>query len=346
MLIIMAPGPTEEQCRRVEDAVRAMGYRPVRVPGADRTAICVTGNRGPVDDSFISRLPGVARCHRITKPFKLVSRDSHPADTVIRIGGVEIGGGEPVLVAGPGTVETEPRTLAIARAVKAAGARIFRARLWSERVGPYAFSGVGDEGLHTLCQVREQTGLPVVSEIVDPRSAERVAEQVDAVHIASRHMENEALLEAAAGLKKPVIVERGPAASVEEWLMAAEWLFARDKRDVILSERGIRTGGQRRAVLDLHAVPVVRQMSHLPVLVDPSRAVGDRGRIRPLARAALAAGASGVLLEVHTHPDTSYTNPLQTADVPTLAGVFRDLVFMSGLERLAEPGLVAATTSR
>ena len=338
MLIIMAPGPTEEQCRRVEDAVRAMGYRPVRVPGADRTAICVTGNRGAVDDSFLSRLPGVARCHRITKPYKLVGRVSHPADTVIRIGGVAIGGGHPVLIAGPGTVETEARTLAIARAVRNAGARIFRARLWSERIGPYAFAGVGDEGLHTLREVREQTGLPVISEIVDPRSAKRVAEEVDAVQIASRHMENEALLEAAADLSVPVILERGPAATVEEWLMAAEWLFAREKRDVILCERGIRTGGQRRTLLDLHAVPVVRQMSHLPVLVDPSRAVAERGRVRPLARAALGAGAAGLLLEVHTRPDTSYTNPLQTADVPTLAGICRDLDLMCGLEPLDGSG--------
>ncbi len=335
MLIIMRPDFSEAQCLRVEDAVRAMGYQPVRVPGAGRTAVCVTGNRGPVDDSYISRLPGVAHCHRITKPFKLVSRDSHPTDTVIRIGDVVIGEGDPVLVAGPGSIETEARTLAVARAVRRAGAGIFRARLWSERIGPYEFAGVGDEGLHTLREVREELGIAVIAEVVDPRSAERVAEIVDAVQIPARHMENEPLFEAAAGLARPVILDRGPAATVEEWLMAAERLLARGQREVILCERGIRAMGHRRTLLDLHAVPVVRQISHLPVLVDPSRAVAERGRVRPLARAALAVGASGLLLEVHTTPDTAYTDPKQTVDVPTFTGIVEDLAVMRGLTPLS-----------
>lgn len=334
MLVIMGAAPTEEQCRRVETAIRDMGFAPLRVPGADRTAICVTGNRGPVDPSFLVRLPGVARCIPVTKPFKLVSREVHPADSVVEVAGVMVGGPDAVVIAGPCSVETEARTVEIARAVRAAGADLFRARLWSERVGPYHFGGVGDEGLHTLDRVREETGLPVVSEIVDPRSAERVAEHVDLVQIAGRHMENEALLEIAASLPKPVILERGPSATVEEWLMAAESLLARQKRDVILCERGIRTGGQRRTLLDLHAVPVVRRTSHLPVLVDPSHAVAERGRVRPLARAALAAGASGLAIAVHTHPDTAYTDPRQTVDIPTLEGIFRDLRTIRDLERL------------
>lgn len=334
MLVIMAPGPTEEQCARVEAAIRAMGFTPLRVPGAGRTAICVTGNRGPVDDSFLIRLPGVVRCLRVTKPFKLVSREVHPTDSVVQVGGVAVGGPDPVLIAGPGSVETEARTLEIARAVRAAGASLFRARLWSERVGPYHFAGVGDEGLHTLDRVREETGLPVVSEVVDPRSADRVAEHVDLVQIAARHMENEALLEVASGLPRPLVLERGPSATVEEWLMAAESLLARHKRDVILCERGIRTGEQRRALLDLHVVPVVRRISHLPVLVDPSRAVAERDRVRPLARAALAAGASGLLIEVHTHPDTAYTDPRQTVDIPTFEGIVRDRHALGKLERL------------
>lgn len=334
MLVIMGTTPTEEQCQRVETAIRDMGFTPLRVPGADRTAICVTGNRGPVDPSFLVRLPGVARCIPVTKPFKLVSREVHPAETLVEIGGVVVGGPDPAIIAGPCSVETEARTVAIARAVANAGAHAFRARLWSEQVGPYHFGGVGDEGLHTLDRVREETGLPVITEIVDPRSAERVADHVDGVQIAGRHMENEPLLEMAARLEKPVILERGPSATVEEWLMAAESLLAREKRNVILCERGIRTGGQRRTLLDLHAVPVVRRTSHLPVLVDPSHAVAERDRVRPLARAALSAGASGIMIAVHTHPDTAYTAPLQTVDVPTFEGIQRDLVKIREFEAL------------
>ena len=332
MLVIMGTAPTEEQCRRVETAIRDMGFTPLRVPGADRTAICVTGNRGPVDPSFLIRLPGVARCIPVTKPFKLVSREVHPADTVVDIGDVCVGGPAPAMIAGPCSVETEARTVEIARAVRKAGAHAFRARLWSERVGPYHFGGVGDEGLHTLDRVREETGLPLITEVIDPRSAEQVAEHVDCVEIAGRHMENEPLLEVVARLEKPVILERGPSASVEEWLMAAEALLARKKTNVILCERGIRSGGQSRTLLDLHAVPVVRRTSHLPVLVDPSHAVVERDRVRPLARAALSAGASGIAIAAHTRPDTAYTDPRQTVDIPTLEGIRRDLARIGELE--------------
>lgn len=334
MLVIMSPDSGEPEYARVEEAIRGMGYTPLRVPGADRTAICVTGNRGPVEDSYLVRLPGVARCIPVTKPFKLVSREVHPEDTVVEIGAVTVGGPHPVVAAGPGSVETEARTLAIARAVRDAGAHLFRARLWSEQIGPYRFAGLGDEGLHTLERVREETGLPVVTEIVDPRSAERVADHVDAVEVAARHMENEPLLEVAASLSKPVIVDRGPSATVEEWLLAAESLLAREKRDVVLCERGVRTAGQARTLLDLHVVPVVRRMSHLPVFVNLSRAVAERDRVRPLARAAAGAGASGLLIEVHTHPDTAYTDPRQTVDVATFSGILGDLAVLRELDPL------------
>ncbi len=334
MLVIMQPGPTEDQCRRVESAIRDMGYAPLRVPGAGRTAICVTGNRGPVDDSYIVRLPGVAQCIRVTKPWKLVSREVHPESTEVHIGDVRVGGPEPVVIAGPGSVETEARTLAIARRVRAAGVRIFRARLWSERIGPYQFGGIGDEGLHTLERVRAETGLPIVSDVVDPRSAADVAERVDAVQVPASHMGNEPLLEVVAGFRIPVILERAPSASIEEWLMAAESLLAREKHDVALCERGVRTGGQGRTVLDLHAVPVAREISHLPVLVAPSRSVAHRSRVRPLARAAIGVGAAGLLVEAHTHPDTAYTDPAQTVDIATLEGVLADLALMRGLGAL------------
>ena len=334
MLVIMQTAPTEEQCARVETAIRDMGFTPLRVPGADRTAICVTGNRGPVDPSFLIRLPGVARCIPVTTPFKLVSREVHPADTVVEIGGWRWA--DPTRWSSPDrcSVETEARTVEIARALRAANADLFRARLGSESVGPYQFAGVGEEGLHTLERVREETGIPVITEIADPRTAERVAKRVDAVEIAGRHMENEPLLEIAVDLAVPVILERAPSATVDEWLMAAESLLAREKRDVVLCERGIRTGGERRTLLDLHGVPVVRRTSHLPVLVDPSHAVAERDRVRPLARAALSVGASGIAIAVHTHPDTAYTDPRQTVDIPTFEGIQRDLLQITGLEAI------------
>ncbi len=335
MLVIMRPGPTEAQCQKVEAAIRDMGYAPLRVPGAGRTAICVTGNRGPVDDSYLSRLPGVARCIRVTRPWKLVSREVHPENTEISVGGVRVGGPAPVVIAGPGSVETEARTLAIARSVARAGAHLFRARLFPDRIGPYNFAGIGDEGLHTLARIREETGLPVISDVVDPRSAEKVADQVDAVQIPARHMGNEPLLEVVAGLEKPIILERAASASVEEWLMAAESLLAREKHDVALCERGIRTGVEGRSMLDIHAVPVVREISHLPVLVAPSRSVAHRSRVRPLARAAIGVGASGLLIETHTHPETAYTDPAQTVDIATLEGILADLGHLRGLESLS-----------
>lgn len=335
MLVIMRKDSTPEQCKKVEEVIRRMGYQPLRVPGADRTAICITGNRGPVDSATLSPLPGVLECIPVTKPYKLVSREVHPADTCVDIDGVMLGGEEPILVAGPCSVETEARTLDVARRVKEAGAHLFRAGAFKPRTSPYAFQGLGEEGLLTLKHVKEETGLPVVSEVMDAESLELVADHVDVLQIGARNMQNFSLLKKLGEAKKPVLLKRGIAATLDEWLMAAEYLLSRGNHRVVLCERGVRTfNDHSRNTLDLNVVPLVRQISHLPILVDPSHGVGRRERVRPLSRAALAAGAHGLILEVHTQPETAYSDAQQTIDVQTFQGIVRDARVLVDLESL------------
>jgi len=337
MLVIMKKGSTAEQCGGVEDAIRRMGYNPLPVPGANRTAICVTGNREPVDPAYLSQMPGVLECIPVTKSYKLVSREVHLEDTVIEIAGIELGGSQPVFIAGPGSVENESRTLKIARQVKEAGAQMFRAGAFKPRTSPYSFQGLGDEGLITLQRVREEVGLPVVSEVMDTEVVERVVENVDMVQVGARNMQNFSLLRKLAAIDKPVLLERSIAATLDEWLMAAEYLLAGGNHKVILCERGVRTfNDHSRHTLDLNVVPLVRQISHLHILVDPSHGVGKRERVRPMARAAMAAGAHGLLIEVHTHPETAYSDARQTINVETFRGIVRDTEHMRNLEALFE----------
>jgi 3-deoxy-7-phosphoheptulonate synthase len=335
MLVIMKQGSTQEECEVAEEAIRRMGYTPVPVPGANRTAICITGNRGPVESALLVQLPGVLECIPVTKPYKLVSREVHPDDTVVAIDGISIGGREPTLVAGPSTVETEARTLEIARKVKAAGAHLFRASAHKPHTNPYSFQGLGEEGLHTLSRVRAEVGIPVASEVVDTSMAENVSEHVDVLQVGTRSMQNYALLKKLGELGRPVLLERGLSATLEEWLMAAEYLLAEGNPKVILCERGVRTfNDHSRNTLDLNVVPIARQISHLPILVDPSHGVGARDRVRPLARAALAAGAHGLVVEVHTHPDTAYSDAQQTVSVETFQGIVEDVEVMRTLPPL------------
>ena len=335
MLVIMRQGSTAEQCDAVEDAIRRMGFTPLPVPGANRTAICVTGNRGPVESALLNQLPGVVECIRVTKPYKLVSREVHPEDTVIEVGEVKIGGGSPLMIAGPCSVETESRTLEVARQVQEAGAHIFRAGAYKPRTSPYSFQGLGEEGLHTLQRVRDEVGFPVVSEVISTEIADKIAEHVDILQIGARNMQNFSLLKKLGELKRPVLLKRGLSATLEEWLMAAEYLLAEGNKDVILCERGVRTfNDHSRNTLDLNVVPLVRKISHLPVIVDPSHGVGKRDRVRALARAAMAAGAHGLMMEVHTHPDTAYSDAQQTIDVETFAGVVKDIEVLGALESI------------
>jgi 3-deoxy-7-phosphoheptulonate synthase len=335
MLVIMKQGSTSEECGAVEEAIRRMGFTPLPVPGANRTAICVTGNHGPVESAYLIELPGVLECIPVTKPYKLVSREVHPEDTVVDVGEVRVGGKEATLIAGPPSVETEARTLEIARRVKAQGAHLFRAGAYKPHTNPYSFQGLGEEGLHTLSRIRDEVGIPVVSEVVDTEVVERIAEHVDVLQVGARSMQNFALLKKLGELGRPVLLERGLSATLEEWLMAAEYLLAEGNPRVMLCERGVRTfNNHSRNTLDLNVVPLARRMSHLPVLVDPSQGVGMRDRVRPLARAALAAGAHGLVVEVHTHPDTAYADAQQTIDVETFRGIVEDLEVMKKLSPL------------
>jgi 3-deoxy-7-phosphoheptulonate synthase len=335
MLVIMKQGSTDQEAKVVEEAIRRMGFTPLPVPGANRTAICITGNRGPVESAFLGQLPGVLECIPVTKPYKLVSREVHPDDSLVEIAGVRVGSEDAVLVAGPSCVETEARTLEIARRVKAAGAHLFRAGAYKPHASPYSFQGLGEEGLHTLSRIRAEVDIPVVSEVVDTSVVERIADHVDVLQVGARSMQNFALLKRLGELGRPVILERGLSATLEEWLMAAEYLLAEGNSRVILCERGVRTfNNHSRNTLDLNVVPLARQISHLPVLVDPSHGVGARDRVRPLARAALAAGAHGLTVEVHTNPDTAYSDAQQTVDVETFQGIVDDAKVMRSLPPL------------
>ena len=341
MLVIMHAQSTREQCVEVEAAIRRMGCTPLEVPGANRIAICVTGNRGPVDESLLARLPGVLECIRVTKPYKLVSREVHQHDTVVHVcapGGtsVTIGADQGLLIAGPCSVETEARTLAIARAAQRAGAKIFRAGAFKPRTSPYDFQGLGEEALETLDRVRHELGMPVVTEVLDPSQVDLVEDKVDMLQVGTRNMQNFALLRRLSQARKPVLLKRGLSASLDEWLMAAEYILAGGNRDVVLCERGIRTFCKHsRNTLDLNVVPQVKALSHLPILVDPSHGIGHRDKVRAMARAALACGAHGLLVEAHTQPASAYTDAAQTIDIETLEGIARDAKALEQLEALA-----------
>jgi 3-deoxy-7-phosphoheptulonate synthase len=331
----MEPNCTVAEVSAVEECVRNMGYTPLPVPGPSRTAICVTGNRGAVDASVLSTLSGVIECIRVTKPYKLVGREVHPDDTVVTLGEVKIGGANPaVVIAGPCSVETEARTMAIARAALKAGATMFRAGAFKPRTSPYDFRGLGKEALLTLAKVRSELGMPVVSEVLDTESIDMVADSVDALQVGARNMQNYSLLTALSKVSKPVLLKRGLSATFEEWMLAAEYLLSGGNQNIILCERGVRTfSDHSRNTLDLNIVPAVRTFSHLPVVVDPSHGVGHRDRVRAMSRAALACGAQGLLIEAHTNPATSYTDADQTVDMATLAGIVRDRDFLAGLEK-------------
>lgn len=333
MLVILHPDCTVAEVAAVEETILKMGYTPIPVPGPSRTAICVTGNKGPVDAAPLARLAGVVDTIAVTKPYKLVSRETKLEDTVVSVGDVKIGGDEPtVMIAGPCSVETEARTMAIAEGVAAAGARLFRAGAFKPRTSPYDFQGLGVEGLQTLSHVREQTGLRIVSEVIDARDVGVMAEHVDLLQVGARNMQNFTLLRALAEVDRPILLKRGPSATLSEWLMAAEYLLAFGNANVILCERGIRTfSDHARNTLDLNVVPAVRELSHLPVIVDPSHGIGHRARVRVMARAAVASGAHGLIVEAHTDPTTAYTDAQQTVDVATISGIVSDMAVLSEL---------------
>jgi 3-deoxy-7-phosphoheptulonate synthase len=313
MLIVMNKGATDEEIKAVISAIENKGYTPRPIPGGDRVSIGILNNKGPVDASLFLGLPGVKDAIPVTRPYKLVSREFKPEDTRVKIGGVTVGTGNLTLIAGPCAIESESQALTIAEHVKQAGAHLFRGGAFKPRTSPYSFQGLGEEGLKILAKVREATGLPVVTEVMDLTTFDLVEAYADVIQIGTRNMQNFSLLRRAGHSGKPVLLKRGMAATLDEWLMAAEYILEGGNSNVILCERGVRTFVHHsRNTLDLSAIPVVRKESHLPIIVDPSHAAGRRDQVIPLSRAAVAVEAHGLMVEVHHQPETALSDGAQS----------------------------------
>ena len=332
MLIVMESGASKEQIQAVTDRIIALGLRPHPIPGAERTAIGITGNHGPVDPAEFEILPGVQQAIRVTKPYKLVSREVKAADSVIPVGGCAVGGDRLTIIAGPCAVESEAQTLAIAKRVREAGADLFRGGAFKPRTSPYSFQGLGLKGLQILAKARQETGLPVVTEAVDEDSMAMVEDYADAAQIGARNMQNFSLLKRAGKSKIPVFLKRGMSATLDEFLMAAEYIVSEGNYRLFLCERGVRTfADHARNTLDLAIIPAVKHVSHLPILVDPSHGTGSRDKVAPLARAAVAAGADGVMVEVHNDPARALSDGPQAILPEQFVDLVRDLRALADL---------------
>lgn len=310
----MHHGATSADIDRVVRTIEELGYEARAMPGAQRTAIGLVGNDGRVDASRIEALPGVAEVIHVSQPYKQVSREWRPENTIVELApGVRVGGNEVVIIAGPCSVESEAQIIEAAHQVKAAGATALRGGAFKPRSSPYAFQGLGKRGLELLALAREETGLPVVTEAMDEEGARLVAQYADCIQIGARNMQNYSLLKAVGRLEKPVLLKRGLAATVTDLLMSAEYLLAEGNGKVILCERGVRSFDPAvRNMFDLTAIPIVHKLSHLPIVADPSHGTGARDKVTPMARAALAAGADGVLVEVHPAPDQALSDGAQS----------------------------------
>lgn len=314
MLIVMKHGATADQVQRVVDTIEELGYQARPMPGKQRTAVGLVGNDGRVDASRLAALPGVKEIIHVTQPYKQVSREWKEESTVVRLSaGLTIGGGGVLVTAGPCSVESEEQILASAHAVRAAGAAMLRGGAFKPRTSPYSFQGLGIEGLKLLAKARDQTGLLVVTEALDSEGVDAVAEYADVIQIGARNMQNFSLLKSAGRAGKPVLLKRGIAATITELLLSAEYLLAEGNDQVILCERGIRGfDNTTRNVFDVTAIPVVHELSHLPIIADPSHGTGRRDKVIPMARAAVAAGADGVMVEVHPNPDRALSDGAQS----------------------------------
>jgi len=320
MLIVMKPQATEEDIRRVCQKIEAMGFRPHPMPGAQRTAVGITGNPGPLEPAEFESLPGVAEAIPVSKPYKLVSREVKNENSLIRVGpegtGVTLGGRELAIIAGPCAIESREQAFAAAERVRQAGARLFRGGAFKPRTSPYSFQGLGEPGLKILAEVRRELGLLVVSETIDPENCDLVEEYADVLQVGARNMQNFSLLKRVGRSKRPVLLKRGMSATLEEFLMAAEYILSEGNYNVILCERGVRTfADHTRNTLDLSVIPAVQRLSHLPIIVDPSHGTGRRDKVIPLARAAVAMGADGLIVEVHSQPDHALSDGYQSLDL-------------------------------
>jgi len=315
MLVVMQAHATEEQIRGVCQKIESLGYRAHSIPGAERTAIGITGNKGEVEAGTLEEMPGVQEVIRVTKPYKLVSRDIKEDNTVIRFPGSDatIGGPKLAIMAGPCAIESREQAFAVAERVQRAGAQFFRGGAYKPRTSPYSFQGLGEEGLRIMAEVRDQFGLRIVTEAIDNESLELVEEYADVIQIGARNMQNFSLLKRAGRASKPVMIKRGMSATLEELLMAAEYVMSEGNYNVILCERGVRTfADHTRNTLDLSIIPAVQRLSHLPIVVDPSHGTGKRNKVTPLSRAAIAVGADGLIVEVHNNPDKALSDGMQS----------------------------------
>ena len=330
MLVIMKNDATEAQVKAVIQEIENLGYRGIPIPGAQRTAVCIIGNQGMVEDSSLLALDGVKETIRVTKSYKLVSRETHPQPTIITIGNVTIGGEKPVIMAGPCAVESEKQALTIARLVKQYGAQVFRGGAFKPRTSPYSFQGLGEEGLKILKKVREETGLLIITEAIDHTNIELIEQYADIIQLGARNMQNYSLLRQAGHATRPILLKRGFAATIEELLMSAEYIMAEGNTQVILCERGIRTfSDNTRNTLDLSAILSIKEVSHLPVVVDPSHAAGRREYVIPLAKGAIAIGADGILVEVHNDPSHALSDGMQSLYPEQFAALVEEIKILA-----------------
>ena len=331
MLVVMKPQATQAQIDAVLEKIRGLGLSPHAIPGAQRVAIGITGNKGALDGGLFVAMPGVADAIRVSQPFKLVSREVKEEDTVIDVGGVPLGGKALVVMAGPCSVESKEQILEAAEGVRAAGARFLRGGAFKPRTSPYEFQGMGEEGLKLLALARERTGLKVVTEVMDPDDLPMCVEYADVLQIGARNMQNFSLLKRLGGAGKPVLLKRGPSATIREWLMAAEYVLAHGNYQVALCERGIRTyETMTRNTLDLNAVPVLKSLTHLPVVVDPSHGIGLRRHVPAMARAGIAAGADAIIVEVHPQPERALSDGQQSLSIPEFAELMGQVRIIAG----------------
>ena len=344
MLIIMSRDATGADVDRVVGVIEEMGFQARRLPGAQRTVVGIVGNETRVDETRFESLPGVASVQHVTPPHKLASREWQQEDTVVSIAGVPVGGRETVVIAGPCSVESEEQIVATARAVRDAGASALRGGAFKPRSSPYSFQGLGRRGLELLALARQESGLPIVTEAMDEAGAELIAKYGDCIQIGARNMQNYSLLKAVGRMRMPVLLKRGFAATVSDLLLSAEYLLAEGNEQIILCERGVRGfDPSMRNQFDLAAIPTVQRLSHLPIVADPSHGTGRRDAVPSMARAAVAAGAAGILIEVHPHPERARSDGAQSLSLPEFAQLMEQLRPIAAAvgRSLASPGTVS-----
>jgi 3-deoxy-7-phosphoheptulonate synthase len=335
MFIAMKPHATQADFDAVVEKVRSLGLTPHPISGTERRVVAVVGNTGAVDPDDFAMLPGVAEALRVSQPFKLVSREVKEEGTIIDVDGVEVGGRAITIMAGPCSVESRDQILETARAVKTAGASILRGGAWKPRTSPYEFQGLREEGLKLLALAREETGLKIVTEVMSTDTVPVVAEYADILQVGARNMQNYPLLERLGQIRKPIMLKRALSGTIKEWLMAAEYIVAKGNPNVMLCERGIRTfETATRNTLDINAIPVLKSLTHLPVIVDPSHGIGIRKHVAAIARAGIAAGADGIMVEVHPCPEKALSDGHQSLAFPEFDALMREVrVIALAIER-------------